>query len=524
MWIACPVSCTSSASSPRPPSVRLSRIVGRPGCQAPSGRWCGRSPKVVYATGTGGRPARSRMSNTTPSAARSTPSEAWNAALIGSRASIGRAWLTSRCASPAQPPPVPRLHRRLAAGPRGLDERRAPALERGRRPGRDVVAVTPSARAFASIGERPARHRVTEAWMSARYGEFGPAVAVDAPPQRLEREQEPPAACIVGLLGQPREHLEARDRRGRPASVRRPSRRTPHRARARDACTPRGPGRPPRRHRRRGLPRSRAASSWRRSRGPRASSSTATASSARQDVRRHGIERGRAPPPSPPPPHPRAPTRPQARRARGRRRGGRGRIVPRDTRPRPARRARSPSCPHGSTNPRGDGRVCHDRRHGAHLPRRRAHGHRVAPSRRHRPRPGPHRLRHVPGRAGGHVAQSRPAGLRSGDARRGRPHPRAPRPLRPAAAARRAGVPRLRSCARRRRPSSPGWCCSTRRSCRSSSRSGTRDATAGIPNGQPRTTTRRTTRSTISSSSPPRVPWRRVARTRRSCCAPRAPR
>ena len=36
MWIACPVSWMSSVSSPRPPSVHVSRIVGRPVVHVPS--------------------------------------------------------------------------------------------------------------------------------------------------------------------------------------------------------------------------------------------------------------------------------------------------------------------------------------------------------------------------------------------------------------------------------------------------------------------------------------------------------
>ena len=81
--------------------------------------------------------------------------------------------------------------------------------------------------------------------------------------------------------------------------------------------------------------------------------------------------------------------------------------------------------------------------HGADLPRRRPDRDRIAPSRRHWPRPGPRRLRHVPGRARRDDAQPGAARRRPDDPRRRRPHPRPPRPLRAAAAPRARGLPRL---------------------------------------------------------------------------------
>ena len=140
MWIACPVSWRSSVSSPRTRRRRSSRArSARRVDQVPSGRRRGRAPNVVKATGRAGGRARPVMSRRTSSASRSAPSEAWTRRLMSNTRSSGsdRVQRALRLAGP--PPPVPGLDRGLAAGPRGLVDRRPPRVQGAGRPSLDVA-------------------------------------------------------------------------------------------------------------------------------------------------------------------------------------------------------------------------------------------------------------------------------------------------------------------------------------------------------------------------------------------------
>ena len=290
------------------------------------------------------------------------------------------------------------------------------------------VAAGRARRALASIGE-PSRAqrcgaRAEERAVRARVA----AVAVDGPPDRLERVEQLAAGRRIGFGGQPGED-------GQPVepSPTRPERRG-RRAIAPGECAPARGGPPAPRRSRRRRPAARRAS---------APSSSSQASDAAHVGQRSRVLVARVP-------------RRRARRAPRRRRAvARGSVARAPGRPRPDRRARrgprdDDVAERGQQLPEGlfDGRDVHAARRirgrppaavtmrDAHpIPRWRHDRHRLAVPADHRPGQGPHRLRDVPGQPERVDPQPHPVRVRAARARRRPLDPRPSRPLRAAAAA-----------------------------------------------------------------------------------------
>ena len=461
MWIACPVSWTSSASSPRPPSVEA--LEDRRATRVPGAVVTVVRPPPEGRVRDGDGRAAGPLADIEHDAERvEVRPERRMECRVHERQRIER---DARPRGPGRPRPASHHQSQgsIGASPRA----RAGSTNAARQPSSAVVvqvsmssAVTPSARAFLSIGERPARHRSTEASRSARYGDPRPPSpsTVRHSGSRARNSagggRRPAPRRAVPAPGSASRGVRRRSARPRPCQVAASSRRGA-RAAVPDRLRP-----SPRRRGRLGAPRRRAASRprrrcparsrssaspvlgvpgqalggkrierlvRRRRRRTAAASSAVAAGSAGTPVARATSSRSRA----------------VARievGGLGVARGARARVMRRHraTSPR-ARRVACVTIRAMELTFLGGARTVTGSRH----------------PRRHRPRPGPHRLRHVPGRTVRVDPQPRPARRRPGDARRGRPHPRPPRPLRPAAAPRRARGSAARSCAPPPPPSSP---------------------------------------------------------------------